>query len=62
MRTTDVLRLALTALVQQKVRTALTTFGVAVGAFVLLLSLSIGVGIQQAVVREFHRHDELRKN
>ncbi len=61
MRTADVLRLALTALVQQKVRTALTTFGVAVGAFVLLLSLSIGVGIQEAVVREFHRHDELRK-
>ena len=61
MRTADVLRLALTALVQQKVRTALTTFGVAVGAFVLLLSLSIGVGIQEAVVREFHRHGELRK-
>ena len=46
---------------QQKVRTALTTFGVAVGALVLLLSLSIGVGIQEAVVREFRRHDELRK-
>ena len=61
MRTADVLRLALAALVQQKVRTALTTFGVAVGAFVLLLSLSIGVGVQEAVVREFHRHDALRK-
>ena len=61
MRTPDVLRLALTALVQQKVRTALTTFGVAVGSLVLLLSLSIGAGLQEAVSKELRRHDELRK-
>ncbi len=60
-RLSDVLRLALTALVQQKVRTVLTTLGVAVGSLVLLLSLSIGVGLQEAVSNELHRHDELRK-
>jgi putative ABC transport system permease protein len=61
LRAADVLRLAVVALFQQKARTALTTCGVAVGALVLLLSLSIGTGLQAAVSHELRRHDELRK-
>ena len=61
MRAADILRLAVVALFQQKARTTLTACGVAVGALVLLLSLSIGTGLQEAVARELRRHDELRK-
>ena len=32
-----------------------------VGSFVLLLSLSIGVGVREAVSKQIRRHDELRK-
>jgi putative ABC transport system permease protein len=61
LRAADVLRLALSALYQQKVRTSLTTLGVAVGSLVLLLSLSIGIGVRDAVLHQIRRHDDLRK-
>ena len=61
LRFADVLRLAFAALYQQKVRTILTTLGVAVGALVLLLSLSIGIGVREAVLQQIRRHDDLRK-
>ncbi|HZY87370.1 MAG TPA: FtsX-like permease family protein [Gemmataceae bacterium] len=56
----DLVRLALSALYQQKVRTALTTLGVVIGTFVLILSLSIGQGVQRLAMKEFRRHDQLR--
>jgi putative ABC transport system permease protein len=56
----DLVRLALSALYQQKVRTALTTLGVVIGTFVLILSLSIGQGVQRLAMNEFRRHDQLR--
>jgi len=52
--------LALSALYQQKVRTALTTLGVVIGTFVLILSLSIGQGVQRLAMKELRRHDQLR--
>jgi putative ABC transport system permease protein len=61
LRFADVLRLAFAALYQQKVRTALTTLGVAVGTLVLFLSLSIGIGVREAVLHQIRRHDDLRK-
>jgi putative ABC transport system permease protein len=61
MRYRDVLRLALSALYQQKVRTLLTTLGVVFGSFVLLASLSIRSGIREAVFREYGRFGELRR-
>jgi putative ABC transport system permease protein len=61
LRAADVLRLAFAALYQQKARTALTTLGVAVGALVLFLSLSIGIGVRDAVLHQIRRHDDLRK-
>jgi putative ABC transport system permease protein len=60
-RIADVMRLGLSALVQQKTRTALTMLGVVIGACLLMLSLSIGQGVKQAVANEFRRHDQLRK-
>jgi putative ABC transport system permease protein len=52
--------LALSALYQQKVRTALTTLGVVIGTVVLILSLSIGQGVQRLAMNEFRKHDQLR--
>jgi len=46
----DLLRMPLSSLAQQKLRTCLTTLGVVVGAFVLAASLSIDEGVQL----EFH--------
>ncbi len=60
MRFADVIRFALSALYQHKVRTGLTTLGVVIGTFVLVLSLAIGEGVQEAAVRQFRRDDQLR--
>jgi putative ABC transport system permease protein len=60
-RFADVLRFALTAFHQQKVRTVLTTLGVVCGTFVLTLSLSIGLGVSEATMRQFRRFDQLRR-
>ena len=53
MRLTDLIRSAVGGLWQQKVRTALTLTGVAVGASSLAFSLSLGVGLRGMVDREF---------
>ena len=55
------LRIALSALYQQKTRTLLTMLGVVLGTFILIVSVSLGRGVQQAVLREFSRHEQLRK-
>jgi putative ABC transport system permease protein len=60
-RLADIVGLAFSALYQQKARTILTTLGVIFGTFVLVISLSIGQGIQDTIVRESRRHDQLRK-
>ena len=60
MRFADILGLALEALWQQKVRTFLTTTGVILGTIVLVISLSLGQGVQETVVREISRHGDLR--
>jgi putative ABC transport system permease protein len=57
----DILRIALSALLQQKVRTLLTTLGVVIGTFILVLSLSIGQGVEMVVLRQFTRNDQLRQ-
>src|SRR5262245_45856601 len=60
-RITDILRLSLSALWQQKVRTILTTLGVVFGTFVLVASLSINRGVEETVVREYGRHGALSR-
>jgi putative ABC transport system permease protein len=61
MRVADLIGLALGALRQQKVRTVLTTLGVIFGTFVLVVSLSLGDGVQQTIEREGHRNANLRR-
>jgi putative ABC transport system permease protein len=60
-RRADVVLLALSALGQHRLRTLLTLLGVFAGTFVLLVSTSIGQGVQDAVLIEFQRFDQLRK-
>lgn len=54
MRLFDLVRFALGGLWRQKVRTALTILGVAVGATSLAFSLSLGVGLRRVITNEFH--------
>jgi putative ABC transport system permease protein len=60
-RFADIFRIALAAVVQHKLRNILTTLGVVIGTFVLVMSLSISLGVKKAVDREFRKHDQLRK-
>lgn len=61
MRFADILRISLTALGQQKVRTFLTMAGVVVGTFALATSLSLGRGFEAEVMRQVTRRDQLRQ-
>lgn len=54
MRFPDLVRFALGGLWRQKIRTALTILGVAVGATSLAFSLSLGVGLRRVITNEFH--------
>jgi putative ABC transport system permease protein len=60
MKSRDLLRLAFSALAQQKVRTALTLLGVIVGTFALVLSLALGRGLDGAVLGLFRGQKTLR--
>jgi putative ABC transport system permease protein len=61
MRTWDIVALAVLALRQRKLRTALTTLGVAVGCFVLVAGLSIGQGVKHVLLEQMRRQDQLRR-
>ena len=61
MRLPDLAVFALSALGQQKVRTLLTIAGVTVGTFTLVMSLSVGRGVDNAIVSLFRETDALRK-
>lgn len=61
MRISDVGRLAFLALWQRKLRTLLTTVGVAVGSFVLITSLSLGEGVQEVLLGQLRKQDQLRR-
>jgi putative ABC transport system permease protein len=61
MRFSDLLGIALSALWQQKVRTLLTTAGVVIGTFSLVVSLSLGQGFEREVMRQLRRGDLSRQ-
>lgn len=61
MRLADIVCMALNGFVQQKVRTLLSLLGVVVGSFLLVMSLSIGQGLGEGVVRQFQFGDQLRR-
>ena len=61
MRAGDVFGLALQAMRQRKVRTALTVVGVSIGCFVLITSLSVGQGVQEVILGQLRKQDQLRR-
>ncbi len=61
MRLRDVLLLALSSLWQQKVRTVLNTLCVVFSTFVLVVSVSASLGVQETILREYDRFGELRR-
>jgi putative ABC transport system permease protein len=61
MRLKDVLLLALSSLWQQKVRTVLNTLCVVFSTFVLVVSMSASLGVQETILREYDRFGELRR-
>jgi putative ABC transport system permease protein len=61
MRLWDVLLLAVTSLWQQKVRTVLNTLCVVFSTFVLVVSMSSSLGVQETILREYDRYGELRR-
>jgi putative ABC transport system permease protein len=61
MYTRDVLTLAFVALWQRKMRTTLTIVGVAIGSFVLITSLAISEGVQEVLLGQLRRQDQLRR-
>jgi putative ABC transport system permease protein len=55
MRFADLLGIAISALVQQKVRTLLTMAGVVIGSFALVVCVSLGWGFEEEVMRQLDR-------
>src|SRR5262249_30489530 len=61
MRFADVLRLSLSALWQQKVRTVLTVAGIAILGLALTATVSVEEGVHDEVERQLHYGDQLRQ-
>jgi putative ABC transport system permease protein len=61
MRTADLLRMALAGLWRHKVRTLLTLSGVIAGTFLLVVSIAVGRGVEEATIAQLRRSDQLRK-
>ena len=60
MRARDLLRFALSALWQHKVRSLLTLGGVVAGAFLLVVSIAVGQGVEETTVQQFRKYGRLR--
>lgn len=60
MRPADLLGLSFSALGRQKARAALTVLGVTVGTFALAVSLSVGRGVDRAIIELFRDTTALR--
>src|SRR5438445_7868026 len=60
MRARDLLRFALSALWQHKVRTLLTLSGVVAGSFLLIVSIAVGQGVEETTVSQFRKYGRLR--
>src|SRR5262249_51291960 len=61
MRFADVLRLSLSALWQQKVRTVLTVAGIAILGLALTATVSVEQGVHEEFERQLHYGDQLRQ-
>ncbi len=58
MRTSQIIRFALSGLWRQKVRTLLTLVGVSIGTCTLVFSLALGIGLRAFIDSEFQGRDE----
>jgi putative ABC transport system permease protein len=61
LRFADLLRIAFSALYQQKVRTLLTLLGVVIGTLTLSVSLSLGWGFQEAMLGQLTYGNQLQQ-
>lgn len=60
-RTPDLLLAGLSSLRRQKLRTALTTLGVAIGIATLVASVSVGLGVRRIIEDGFKKQHQLRE-
>jgi hypothetical protein len=60
-RSIDLVGLAFSALLRNKLRTVLTVLGIVFGTFVLSSSVAACLGVQETILREYAKHGELRE-
>jgi putative ABC transport system permease protein len=61
MRLLDLGQEAWNSLSRRRFRTLLTVLGVAAGCYILVVSLAIGQGVQEAITKQLRRQDRLRR-
>ncbi|MBC7820399.1 MAG: FtsX-like permease family protein [Planctomycetaceae bacterium] len=61
MNVSDLFRFAFQSLTQHKLRSALTLLGVILGAFLVIITISIGQGVQEVIPRLMRGNDRLRQ-
>jgi hypothetical protein len=61
MRLSDIFWLSLSTLAQQRLRTLLSILGVFFASVVLVMSLSMGRGVQETIAHEYSRFAGLRQ-
>ncbi len=61
MKFSDLIRFAFHSLTQHKLRSSLTLLGVILGAFLVIVTISIGQGVQEVIPRLMRRNDQLRQ-
>lgn len=61
MTLSDLLRFTVNSQSQHKLRSALTMLGVILGAFLVIVTVSIGQGVQEVIPRLMRRNDQLRQ-
>ncbi|MDQ7778609.1 MAG: ABC transporter permease [Planctomycetota bacterium] len=59
MRLSDTIAFALTNLSRQKLRSGLTAFGVVIGAGAIVLLISLGIGLERAILKQFEVNELL---
>src|SRR2546426_863769 len=57
----DFFRLSLSSLARHKIRTLLTLTGVFAGSFLLVVSVSLGRGVEDVTVQQFHKAGPVRE-
>jgi putative ABC transport system permease protein len=57
----DLMRFAYDSLVQHKLRSVLTLLGVVLGAFLVIITISIGQGVQEVIPRLMRQNDRMRR-